>query len=182
MAQGVLARLRAVLKPLRNIGLFGLIMLLATILIIITAMRRATRSNTSAIVMATISRVMKAAGYSEQMVRYWTAVSAFETAYWTSAIFKRANNLWGMTLASRNTTATGRLEDVPEKQAVYPSIEASAQDIVLYQQKRFRYAMNYATLKDLIQAMHRRNYFTSDFNQYLAGVESVYKQLYGKEN
>lgn len=166
---------------LPKIGLFALA-LIAMLLLAIRAMaKRVSSNNVSAIAQAAIERAMYRAGYSSQMIKWWTAISAFETTYWTSPIFRRANNLWGMTLASRNTTAIGILEDAPEKQAVYPSLDASAEDIVLFMRKRWRYPDNFVTLADLIRYMKQRNYFTSSEVKYYEGVKSTYLKLYGEK-
>jgi uncharacterized FlgJ-related protein len=42
---------------------------------------------------------------SSMMAKFWVCVAAFETANFTSKVFKESNNPWGMTLPSKNTTA-----------------------------------------------------------------------------
>lgn len=118
---------------------------------------------------------------STQQAEYWVCVSAFETAIkgepWKSEIYLTANNLWGMTLASKNTTATGALS-YGEEQCIYPSDKRSAEDILLYMQKRWKYPQNFASLDDLIDYMKSKGYFTSDAAQYKAGVNMFYNKLF----
>lgn len=139
-----------------------------------TQAMKATPTTAQKIIEATLTK----AGYPLETVRYWVCISAFETAGWTSQIFRKYNNLWGMTLAPRDTTAIGVASDTPEKQAIYSSVQSSADDIVLFMQKRWRYPKTWSNIAHLVSYMKDRNYFTGNKDQYIAGVESWYKKLY----
>jgi hypothetical protein len=124
-----------------------------------------------------IEDTLTKAGYPLETVRYWVCVSAFETAGWTSSIFRLYKNLWGMTLAPRDTTAIGA-SDTPEKQAIYTSVQSSADDLILFMQKRWKYPKSFASIEHLVSYMKDRNYFMGNKDQYIAGVKSWYKKFY----
>lgn len=116
-----------------------------------------------------IRNTLKRAGYSDRVVNNWIAISAHETAGWTSRVYRDANNLFGMTLAGKNTTAVGALP-YGEHQAIYNNIQSSADDLVLYLQKRFKYPADFATLRDQVEYMKSKNYFGDSFANYYAGA------------
>lgn len=121
------------------------------------------------------------AGYPEQTIRNWIAISAHETGGWTSRIYREANNLFGMTLASKNTTAIGR-GPYSEGQAMFASIDDSAKDIRLYMEKRFSYPRQFPTLLDQILYMKSKGYFTDSVDNYFTAVEKWKRKFYGDDN
>lgn len=120
-------------------------------------------------------------GYPEQTIRNWIAISAHETAGWTSRIYREANNLFGMTLASKNTTAIGR-GPYAEGQALFASIDDSAKDIRLYMEKRFNYPRQFPTLLDQIIYMKSKGYFTDSVDNYYNAVSKWKRKFYGDDN
>lgn len=124
-----------------------------------------------------INDTLLKAGYPQQTINFWVCISAFETAGWTSKIFLRYNNLWGMEYSFINSTAIG-VTDTPEKQAAYSSVQSSADDLILFMQKRWRYPKAWNNLADLIAYMKQRNYFASNQYDYLNGVMSYYKKFF----
>lgn len=116
-----------------------------------------------------IKRELSNAGFSDRMIAYWIAISQHETAGWTSRVYKEANNLFGMTLASRNTTAIGALP-YGEHQAIYKSILDSARDQVLYLTVRFHYPKDFSSLRSLVDYMKAKGYFGDSVSNYYAGV------------
>lgn len=83
-----------------------------------------------------------------------------------------------MKIAKGNTTAIGQLE-YGEGQAIFPSVKASAEDIRLYMEKRFKYPRQFNSLKDLVYRMKERAYFEIPAESYYKGVEYWYNKLYG---
>lgn len=126
---------------------------------------------------AVITRKLTAAGFSDREIQNWIAISAHETAGWTSRVYQEANNLVGMTLASRNTTAIGELP-YGEHQAIYTSIESSADDLVLFLTVRYKYPKDFATLEEQIRYMKDRGYFGDSFKNYYAAVLNWKKNLF----
>lgn len=120
------------------------------------------------------------AGYPEQTIRNWIAISAHETGGWTSRIYREANNLFGMTLASKNTTAIGR-GPYSEGQAIFASIDDSAKDIRLYMEKRFSYPRSFPTLLDQILYMKSKGYFTDSVDNYYNAVSKWKRKFYGAD-
>lgn len=116
-----------------------------------------------------IRSTFRKAGISERTINYWLAVSKHETAGFTSRVFQEANNLFGMKLPRGKTTATGAL-DYGERQAIFPSIKASAQDQLLYMFERFKYPKDFASLLDLVTYMKERGYFEDSLNNYYQGT------------
>lgn len=121
------------------------------------------------------------AGYPERVIQYWTAISAHETAGWTSRVYKEGNNLFGMTLATKNTTAVGKLP-YGEGQAIFNSIADSAKDIRLYMERRFNYPMDFNSMAELVYYMKSKGYFTAPTLEYLASADAWYRKLYGTKS
>lgn len=122
---------------------------------------------------ATIKRILRNAGFSSENVKYWIAVSAFETANFTSDVFKDGKNLFGV-----------RYESWPihlaygEGQNVYDTFDASVNDLIHAVINPFSYSKNYASLPDLVHAMKSKGYFTSNEGTYLAGVQEYYDKFF----
>lgn len=105
----------------------------------------------------------------------WVAVSAFETAYWTSKVFKDSNNLFCIIVPGSN-----RL-DYGEGQTVFPNIELSIDGPQgLYQRvlKPFKYPAHVQSIEELVTYMKNKNYFTADKAKYLEGVKATFKKLF----
>lgn len=146
-----------------------LLLLSATVGLLFLALRRRTPASA-------IRQALQ--GYPERVIRNWTAISAHETAGWTSRVFQDANNLFGMLLPRGTTTAVGELP-YGEHQAIFRSVEDSAKDIRLYMEQRFRYPMDFASLADQVAYMKSKGYFVDSVSNYLAGAQSWYQKLYG---
>lgn len=116
-----------------------------------------------------ITSLLKKAGYSDNVAKWWAAVSAFETADWTSDLFKESNNLFGMKQPNkRATTSAG-----PTKSgfASFRSIEDSIQDLLLYLDD-FNYPKDTTGLLAFIGEMKDNGYFEERFDTYYDGVKS----------
>lgn len=150
--------------------------LLIGLLILWTAFRYRNKNNPIAV----IKTILPEAGLDSRNVRFWIAVSAHETAYdnsyqtpFTSPVFKENNNLFGMRLASGNTTAIGSNLG----HAVYSSLSDSAKDLVLYFERLKWTTRNFDSIESLCAEMKRKGYFTADLNEYTTGVNYWYKKL-----
>jgi len=120
-----------------------------------------------------IRRKLKKLGYSDEVIKYWTCVSAFETAQWTSKVYKDSNNLFAIIVPKSN-----RL-DYGEGQTIFPNIGASVDGLIDRVIKPFKYPEYYASIDDLVKTMKKNGYFGGDVNVYINGVKSYYKKLYG---
>lgn len=107
-------------------------------------------------------------------IKYWTAISALETGYWTSPIFVHNLNLFGMRLPSGNTTAYGSADGF----ALFTSLSDSVQDLVLYFSRLNWHQYNFASLDELVSMMKLKGYFVEPAKEYLAGAKGAYNQLY----
>lgn len=113
-------------------------------------------------------------GYPLETAKYVVAVSAFETANWTSDIYKKNHNLFGMKLPKiRKTTATG--ENLGH--ATYTNNAQSIIDMVFYM-RAMDYPRSFLDLYHFVWTMHQKGYFEADFNQYYAGVQSRYRKYF----
>jgi len=121
-----------------------------------------------------ISNALSARGVNDVTILFWMAVSGFETGNWTSQIYTENNNLWGMRLATSNTTAIGDNAGFAD----YTSIQDSAQDLALYLTRLKWAKLNFASLQEFVHQMKLKNYFVEPEDQYLAGVTAVYNQLF----
>lgn len=114
-------------------------------------------------------------GISEPTIKFWTAVSALETDFWKSRVFKDSNNLFCIIVPGSKRLQYG------EGQTIFANIEDS---IIgpegLYKRvlKPFKYPAHVQSLDELVSAMKQRGYFTSDAKAYLQRLKQVYTQLY----
>lgn len=127
------------------------------------------RSKTSSNPQTVISNVLREGGYSDRVAKWWTAVSDLETGGWTSNLYTKNNNMFGMHQPlTRNTLSLG-----PDKNgwARFSSITDSVLDLILYMQT-FSYPKDFATVDDMVTFMKSKGYFEEPYTQYLAGVKS----------
>lgn len=124
-----------------------------------------------------IVRACKRAGYSEDFGKVMAAVSAHETNGWTSNVYKEGHNLFGMTLASRNTLAIGVMDNA-ERSAKFKSDADSVEDFIMYLTIRFNYPKDLNSIEDIVRYMKEKGYFTDQFANYYNGVKSWYIKLW----
>jgi len=117
--------------------------------------------------------------FSRDFARMIVAVSAFETGYWTSRIYKRNRNLFGMKHPSiRKTTSLGEMND----HAYYQNKDNSLKDFVFYL-RYFGYSGEYGIdLYRFVLEMQLKGYFEIDFFDYYKGVSACYEKLFGVES
>lgn len=124
---------------------------------------------------ATIKRVLRSFGMDEQTIKFWTAVSAFETDGWKSRVYRDSSNLFNLIVPGKSKLNYG------EGQTVYSTSAGSAQDLIMHVIKPFKYSANYQSLDDLVTDMKSKGYFTSDETSYLTGVKKWYAKLFPHE-
>lgn len=121
-----------------------------------------------------ILNAVQNSGYSYRIAQYWVYVSKMETAKWTSNLFLKNHNLWGMkTPQKRQTTATNK--GMPDTWAKYANVAESAKDIVYYMIE-FNYPTSVDSLEDFISIMQSKGYFGNEsfesyYNKVLAWIE-----------
>lgn len=121
----------------------------------------------------TIKNLASKYGFSERVAAYAVAVSAFETGGYTSSLFKRANNAFGMRIPTkRKSLRTG--ED--NNYSVYRSVGDSFEDFFIYLDA-LGYNTDYPTLFSFVSAMKAKRYFEADLQAYYRGC-SVYFDKY----
>lgn len=108
-------------------------------------------------------------GYAAQVADWWVAVSNFETAAWTSPLYKNAHNLFGMKQPRvRETLSQG---PTSSGFASFASDIDSVLDLVLYM-KEFNYPKDFLNFYDFIVFMKSKGYYEEDFRYYYDGVKS----------
>lgn len=110
-----------------------------------------------------IESIASGEGYSLNMCKYITAQSMHETADFTSGVYRTNHNMFGMRQPSkRETTSLGAVGGY----ASYASDEDSIRDMLLY----LDYVgcpKDFATIKEYIQFLKSKSYFTDTFANYL---------------
>jgi hypothetical protein len=119
-----------------------------------------------------IQQILWSLGVDQQTIKYWTAVSAFETAGWTSRVFKESNNLFCLIVPGTKKLQYG------EGQTIFETWEEAATALYFRVMKPFKYSMKYNSIEELVRYMKQKNYFTSDEAAYVAGVNRWYNTLY----
>jgi len=114
---------------------------------------------------------MRSEGVNEQTIRYWIAVSAFETAGWTSRVFRDSNNLFNLRVPGSDRLPYG------ENQTIYGNLEDSVTGLFKHVLRPYQYPLQYNSIPELVTAMKQRGYFTSGLQSYIDGVVSWYSKL-----
>jgi len=100
---------------------------------------------------------------------FWLAVSKMETGGFTSDLYLKYNNPWGMKAPSqRKNKVAGQTGN---GWAIYNNTFDAAQDIVLWMRAR-RFNPAQTSLEDFIAEMKRVGYFEEPYSQYLNLVKS----------
>jgi len=126
-----------------------------------------------------IMKLLIDAGYSVRAAEMFAAVSAHETAMWSSELFLRANNLFGMKIPTeRLSLRAGSYTIGKEVYSAYATIEDSIKDFILYLKARM-YANDFKTIQELTLFMQSKGYYTDSFANYSAAVKRRLEQLGG---
>lgn len=119
-----------------------------------------------------IISLLTQAGYPLDTAKYFVAVSAFETAGWTSQVLKDSNNLFSLIVPNSKRLSYG------EGQTIFASYDDAINGLVKYVLKPFKYPANYGTLRDLTDFMKSKGYYGIDSVTYYNGVAVWYNKLY----
>lgn len=147
----------------------GLVILLLSLLgsvIALIAYRKKGSTSTAQMILDKI----EAAGYSFDFAKYWVAVSKFETANYTSPLYRDAHNLFGMgyPTVGKDYGSTMSKEGLKSK---YPTDNDSIDDLIEYL-VAFKYPHTVKSPDELVRIMKQNGYFTADENTYLQGIKS----------
>ena len=118
---------------------------------------------------AAIQSTFRAAGYDANNAKWWTGVSRFETANYTSELATRYNNFFGMTSPGQTRINTGKAGTT--NFLSYATPQDSINDAVAWANEN-NMSKNYQTLASMIYAMSNNGYFTEDPNTYFLGVQA----------
>lgn len=115
-----------------------------------------------------ISTGLKSDGLEdENLARYVTAQSMHETGVFTSDVYEKNNNLFGMTQPmQRDTTSIGKKGNY----ASYDSLEDSVRDYVLYY-KYVGYPEAFGNVDEFVKALKAKTYFTDNYITYSQAVK-----------
>ena len=123
-----------------------------------------------------IRRVLKKYGVPEQTIRYWIAVSAFETRFmnkfWNSPVFKLSNNLFNLIVPGSNRLNVG------EGQTIFANIDDSVEALYSKVIKPFKYSLSYPSLSALVSDMKSKGFYTGNESDYQNGAAQVYSKLF----
>lgn len=99
------------------------------------------------------------------MIKYWTAVSKFETASWTSNVFKQSNNLFNLIVPGSTRLKFG------EGQTIFANISDSVDGLIDRVILPFKYPSSVGSIDELVAFMKKKGYFTGKESDYVAGVK-----------
>lgn len=113
------------------------------------------------------------AGFTARFAAIVTSQAAFETGGFTSELFIKQNNAFGMMNASgRPNTQLQVLNGF----GVYESIEDSARDFVYYW--KAANLPQFSSVSEYVDAIKAKGYFTAPVSQYAAGVTRYFNELF----
>ena len=166
--RGLHTSARSSLKPVNWVMLFGILFLTFMYL------RKKIFSPDSG---NGIYTVLRSNGFSDELSKWITAQSAFETANFSSNIFKSNNNAFGMKYAGQ-TIALGEKNGY----ANYKSVTDSIADLInWYNRHRHRllsFPLVINSLSDYVKFLKNEHYFEAAESSYLAGVAYYHKLFY----
>src|SRR5262249_6755719 len=128
--------------------------------------------NTEPLQAHAIRKALQLQGIPEQTIKFWIAVSAFETNGWTSQVFRDSNNLFNLIVPGLPALSYG------EGQTIFASLEDAANGLYKYVIKPFNYPLYFPTLRTLTDFMKSKNFYISDSNSYYNGTLQWYNKLY----
>lgn len=120
-----------------------------------------------------IIELLSGAGYDPY---YWVAVARWETGNYTSNVFKKLNNMFGMKFAQVRAKAPGTKLDILSGYAKYPTYQDSVLDLIAYLDY-FDYPKTFDRLYDQVFTMKSKDYFEDTLDHYYQGVKHVWDQI-----
>jgi len=111
-------------------------------------------------------------GFDTQTARYVVAQSGHETAGWTSSIYLKNNNAFGMKYAGQ-INAAGQKNGY----ANYSTVRMSVQDLGIWVHRR-AFLIPFVSLTHYVHFLKMNRYFEDSEANYLKGCENWYNKLY----
>jgi len=119
-----------------------------------------------------IYRLLIDAGFSEKFAQWITSQAAHETTNFTSYIFNKNNNAFGMKFQGQKT-ASG------EKNGYAYYDEGLAGSVADYKRLFKSYGLvSVATVESFVKLLKDQEYFEAPYDQYLAGVKYYLKRYF----
>lgn len=118
-----------------------------------------------------IRQVLTQAGIDKQTVNQWIAVSALETAGWTSKVFLDSNNLFALIVPGKKGIGYG------EGQTIFATLEEAAQGLVRYVINPFKYPYIFSSIPEQAQFMKSKGYYGGDSITYGKGMKIWFDKL-----
>lgn len=130
--------------------------------------------NTSATPKQTILKVLQGSGVSPQTSEYWAAVSNHETGKWTSNLYLKYHNMFGMKQPYKRATLSigpAKITENGNPFASFANDTDSVNDLVLYM-KEFNYPLHFDSVDALVAFMKSKGYFADTIERYLKSVKA----------
>jgi len=124
----------------------------------------------------TINRILSRYGIPSLTRKYWIAISAFETNFWTSRVFRDSNNLFNIIMPAKYGLPALKYG---EGQTIFSSTEESVVALAEHVLKPFNYPRVPASLGDLVSYMKTKGFYTASEALYQTGARSAFDKLYG---
>lgn len=140
--------------------------------------RKSGMSQRSMSIQQKIFNRLRTRGVPADTARMIVAQAVHETGNFTSELFEKGNNAFGMKLPRRrNTLAIDRgLKVEGDSAASFNTVEDSVDDLLLWLDFN-SLPINYSRLEDYIAAIRRKGYFTDTYIRYLTAVRRRLKKL-----
>lgn len=122
----------------------------------------------------TILNTLISLGVSPRTAEYWVAVSDHETGKWSSDLYTKYHNLFGMKQPLKRATLSKGPTKITENGNPFASFDSdsdSVKDLVLYM-KEFHYPMDFSSVDALISFMKSKGYFSDTVERYLKSVKA----------
>jgi len=121
---------------------------------------------------AIIRKHLSANSIPEQTVKYWIAVSAYETNGWSSQVFKDSRNLFDLIVPGKPGLSYG------EHQTIYSTLDEAAEDLVKQVLHPFKYPNVFTSLQQMTDLMKSKGYYGIDKATYYIGAAQWYNKLF----
>lgn len=146
--------------------LFGLL-IVSSAFLIWTKTKKLTREEIDFAIM----KYFLAAGFDTQTARNFVAQARHESDSYTSPLFLKSNNLFGMGVPTeRQSLRSGEIETAEGSRSKYSSVDDSIKDQILWADATNfpEFGLNPESFVDMLQ---RRGYFTDTYDNYLEGIK-----------
>lgn len=110
----------------------------------------------------------------KNLAKYWNLVAKVESANFSSNLYTKYGNPWGMgCVKKRPTTQTGCTTEKFEgmSKGIYSNDYSAGEDIVLYMDY-FNYPENVESLEEFANLLKQKGYYTTSYSNYLKALKS----------